>query len=96
LKNNPDDTVVETKTLRDKDIAISPLGILGAFSFAVKGSVSRSLLRQSGLNLRKASFLVKRYHAMLAEIIWLNDTYQWLTAAASPAAITRAYRIVRP
>jgi hypothetical protein len=45
LKNNPDDTVVETKTLRDKDIAISPLGILGAFSFAVAGSVSRSLLK---------------------------------------------------
>ena len=29
LKNNPDDTVEETKTLRDKDIAISPVGILG-------------------------------------------------------------------
>jgi hypothetical protein len=96
LKNNPDDTVEETKTLRDKDIAISPLGILGAFSFAVTGIVSRSLLRQSGLTLRKASFLVKRYHAMLAEIIWLKDTYQWLTAAASPAAIPRAFRIARP
>jgi hypothetical protein len=33
---------------------------------------------------------------MFAEIIWLNDTYQWLTAAASPAAISRAYRIARP
>ena len=45
LKTNPDDTVVETKTLRDKDMVISPLGILGAFSLEVTGSGSWSLLK---------------------------------------------------